>query len=102
MIQLHVPFTNIREIDEPEVKSTVPPEVEDIIILSFGHSILEFEATLYQKFLQLTDGLVVTCREFQEHLQNMEERKIVISTEFLGRRCWVRPSESVIKNEGSW
>ena len=57
---MHLPLIEIREIDEPEAKSIVPPTVEDFIILSFGNSILEFEATLYQKFLQLTDGLIVT------------------------------------------
>ena len=99
---MHVPFTNIREIDEPEAKSIVPPTVEDFIILSFGTSILEFEATLYEKFLQLTDGLVITCREFKEYLQNMEERNIVTSTEFLGKKCWTYLANKERRNEGSW
>ena len=99
---MHVPFTEIREIDEPEVRSTVPPTVEDFIILSFGNSIVEFEATLYEKFLQLTDGLVVTCREFKSYLQNMEERKIVKSTEFLEKKCWTYSGNKHFKNEGSW
>ena len=99
---MHVPFTEIREIDEPEVKSIVPPTVEDYIILSFGNSILEFQATLYEKFLHLTDGLVVTCREFKEYLQNMEERNIVTSTEFLGKKCWTYNANKELRNEGSW
>ncbi len=102
VIELHVSFTKIREIEKPEVKSTVPPVVEDFIILSFGHSILEFETTLYQKFVQLTDGLIVTCREFKEHLKNMEERNIIVATEFLGKKCWAITSKNGIKNEGSW
>jgi len=102
VIHLHVTFTKIKEIEEPEIRSTVPPVVEDLIILSFGHSILEFEATLYQKFLQLTDGLVVTCREFKDHLRNMEERQIVSSTEFLGKKCWALTSNKNIKTESSW
>ena len=93
VIDLHVPFTNIREIENPDVKSTVPPQVEDYILLSFGHSILEFEATLYQKFLQLTDGLIVTCREYKNHLQNMEERGILIASEFIGKKCWTVASK---------
>lgn len=99
---MHAPFIDIKEVDEPVVKSTVPPTVEDFIILSFGNSILEFEATLYQKILQLTDGLIVTCKEFKDHLQNMEERKIVVSTEFLGKKCWTMASSNGIKNESSW
>ncbi len=85
---MHVNITEYNEIEQPEVKNTVPPEIEDMILLSFGHAILEFEATLYQKFLRITNGLVVTCREFQDHLKNMEERGIVNLTEFLGKRCW--------------
>jgi hypothetical protein len=102
VIHLHITFTKIKEIEEPEIKSTVPPVVEDLILLSFGHSMLEFEATLYQKFLHLTDGLGITCSEFKEHLRNMEERQIVISTEFLGKKCCVLASNNEIKNEGSW
>jgi len=99
---MHVPFTRIREVDEPIVKSTVPPTVEDFIILSFGNSVVEFEATLYEKFLQLTDGLIVTCREFKEYLLNMEKRKIVKSTEFLEKKCWTYKGNKQIKTEGSW
>ena len=99
---MHVPFTEIREIEEPEVTSTVPPQIEELILNSFGHAILEFEATLYQKFLHLTNGLVITCREFKDYLQNMEERGIVISTEFLGKKCWAIGSIEEIRNFSSW
>lgn len=75
---------------EQIVLSTVPPLIEDAILLSFGHSILEFEATLYEKFLHLTKGLVLTCQEFKNHLRNMEERDLIVSAEFLGKRCWAR------------
>ncbi|MFW9844772.1 MAG: hypothetical protein ACFFEV_09365 [Candidatus Thorarchaeota archaeon] len=99
---MHVPFTKITEIDEPQVRSTVPPTVEDFIVLSFGNSVVEFEATLYEKFLKLTDGLVVTCREFKSYLLNMEERKIVKSTEFLEKKCWTYSGNKHLKSEGSW
>jgi len=89
---MHVNITKYNKIETPEVSSTVPPEIEDAILLSFGHSILEFEATLYQKFLIITKGLIVTCREFQNHLLNMEERRIIVSTEFLGKKCWAMGS----------
>ena len=80
---------------EQIVLSTVPPLIEDTIILSFGHSIIDFEATLYEKFLHITKGLVITCQEFKEHLANMEERGLVMSVEFLGKRGWSRNPEMV-------
>lgn len=99
---MHLPFTEIKEIDEPEVKSTVPPEVEDLILTSFGNSIMEFQATLYQKFLALTKGLVVTCLEFKAHLRNMEERGIVTSVEFLGKPGWALGDSVSTRNYSSW
>ncbi|TFG29205.1 hypothetical protein EU528_10015 [Candidatus Thorarchaeota archaeon] len=99
---MHIPFTEFKEIEEPEVKSTVPPEIEELILQSFGHSILEFEGTLYMKFLKLTNGLVVTCQEFKDHLKNMEERGIVIETEFLGKRCWAMGANEEIRSYSSW
>jgi len=84
---------------EQIVLSTVPPQIEDTIILSFGHAILEFEATLYEKFLRLTNGIVVTCQDFKEHLKNMEERNLIVSAEFLGKQCWARNREMVSEFE---
>lgn len=80
---------------EQIVLSTVPPLIEDAIILSFGHSMIDFEATLYEKFLHLTNGLVTTCQEYKDHLKNMEERGLIDSVEFLGKRCWARNHEMV-------
>ncbi|MFW9793489.1 MAG: hypothetical protein ACFFEE_04245 [Candidatus Thorarchaeota archaeon] len=80
---------------EQIVLSTVPPLIEDAILLAFGHSILEFEATLYEKFLRLTNGVVVTCQEFKEHLKNMEERSLIVSAEFLGKQCWARNTKFI-------
>lgn len=99
---MHLPFQEIKEIDGPEVKSTVPPEIEDKILLSFGNAVLEFEATLYQKFLILTKGLVVTCVQFKDHLRNMEERGILTSIEFLGKRGWALTSHESIRDPTSW
>ena len=99
---MHVNSTEYNEIKQPEAKSTVPPQIEELILLSFGHAILEFEATLYQKFLHLTNGLVITCSEFKDHLQNMEERELVIATEFLGKKSWALGSNVEIKNFSSW
>ena len=94
---------NARIVETPRgekiVLSTVPPLVEDTILLAFGNSIVDFEATLYEKFLHLTNGLVVTGKEFREHLKNMEERGIVISAELLGKRCWARSPELIPNHE---
>ena len=99
---MHLPFTKFKEIDEPEVMSTVPPEVEELILTSFGNSIIEFQAALYQKFLVLTKGLVVTCLQFKAHLQNMEERGIVSSIVFLGKPGWALEDNENIRNYSSW
>ncbi|MFX1559891.1 MAG: hypothetical protein ACFFBL_04840 [Promethearchaeota archaeon] len=93
---------NARIVETPTgeqiVLSTVPPMIEDLIILSFGHAIIEFEATLYEKFLRLTKGVLVTCNEFKAYLQNMEERGILVSSEFLEKRCWSMNPEFMPEN----
>lgn len=93
---------NARIVETPYgekiVLSTVPPLIEDAILLSFGHAIIDFEATLYEKFLRLTNGLVVTHQEFEEYLANMEERGIIASAEFMGKRCWAVAPELVPNN----
>jgi len=76
------------EYDQNEIVNTVPPEIEDTILLSFGHAIVEFENTLYHKFQHLTRGIVLTKKEFIDHLENMEERSLVVSGIFLGKKCW--------------
>ena len=94
---------NARIVETPYgeqiVLSTVPPLIEDTILLSFGHSIIDFEATLYEKFLHITKGLVITCEEFREHLANMEEREIIVSADFMGKRCWARSPELIPDDE---
>jgi hypothetical protein len=77
----------------PEVVSIVPPEIEEDILTSFGHAIVEFEDTLYIKFQHLTKGIVLTKKEFIEYLENMEERGIVVSGDFLGKKCWAMGSD---------
>jgi hypothetical protein len=93
---------NARIVETPTgekiVLSTVPPLIEDAILLSFGHSIIEFEATLYEKFLRLTRGVLVTCQEFKDHLENMEERGIIVSSEFMEKRCWSRNPDYITED----
>jgi hypothetical protein len=87
VIYLNARITDIK-YDQNEIVNTVPPEIEDTILLSFGHAIVEFEETLYKKFQHLTRGIVLNKREFIEHLENMEQRGIVVSGIFLGKKCW--------------
>ena len=68
--------------------NTVPPEIEELILWAFGNAIIEFEATLYEKFHILSGEIVIGKNEFRWYLENMEERGIVASSEFKGIRSW--------------
>jgi hypothetical protein len=72
--------------------NTVPPEVEQKILWSFGNAIIEFESTLYEKFRIISGGIILSMNEFRWHLENMEERGILVSSKFLGLRSWSRLS----------
>lgn len=62
---------------------------EETIIRSFGWAIIEFEATLYQKFLLMSaDSSLVTEEQFKKHLLQMEARGLVASLDFQGKRVW--------------
>ena len=71
-------------------KSTVPPEIEQKILWAFGDSIIEFEAALYEKLHLMAEDIVLGMNEFRWHLENMEERGILKSSEFRGVRSWSR------------
>ena len=71
-----------------EVMNTGPTEIEETILMSFGHSIIDFEDTLFEKFQHLTKGIVLSRSEFLDNLHNMEERGILASGMFLGKKCW--------------
>ena len=57
---------------------------------AFGKAIIEFEATLYQKFHILSGDIVVGKNEFRWHLENMEERGFLASSEYKGVSSWSR------------
>jgi hypothetical protein len=80
------------EFDQTEIVNIVPPEIRETILISFGHAVVEFEDSLYMKFQHLTKGIVLTKREFIEHLENMEDQGIVSSGTFLGKKCWTMKS----------
>ncbi len=77
------------DIDEIPV-NTVPQEVENLILWAFGKSIIEFEATLYEKFHLISKDIVLGKNEFLWHLENMEERGVLKSCEFKGIHSWSR------------
>ena len=89
-----MPQLDAREIESFNIHeipvNTVPPEIERIIIWSFGHSIIEFESVLYEKFHIIAKDFVVGKNEFLWHLENMEERGVLVSSKFKGVRSWSR------------
>lgn len=88
---IYLEIVDARITGIPQVPpNTVPPEVEDLILWAFGKAIIEFEATLFQKFNLLCGDIILNKNEFQWHLKNMEERGLVKSSEFRGVRSWSR------------
>lgn len=69
---------------------TVPPQIEELILWAFGKSIIEFEVTLYQKFHIISGDIICGKNQFHWHLQNMEERGILKSSEYKGIPSWSR------------
>ena len=63
----------------------------------FGYEVMQFDLiNAPTTFQQLMSHM------FKEYLKNMEERKIVKSTEFLGKKCWTYAGNKSSKYEGSW
>ena len=75
--------------------SEVPPseeierEIERDIIRSFGSSVIEFEAVLFQKFVILAGPQsVLTEGMFRKHLTRMHSKGYISPLEFQGKRSW--------------
>ncbi|MFW9965865.1 MAG: hypothetical protein ACFFEA_01800 [Candidatus Thorarchaeota archaeon] len=62
--------------------NTVSPQVEELIMWAFGKTLIEFGATLYQKFHILSGNIIIVKNEFRWHLENMEERGLLKSSDF--------------------
>ncbi|MHA1481125.1 MAG: hypothetical protein ACTSQZ_06860 [Candidatus Thorarchaeota archaeon] len=63
----------------------------DGIIQSFGSSIIEFEAVLYQKFLRLSGAHSLTSEKgFRKLLSEMHADGYIAPIEFQGKQCWKR------------
>ncbi|MDH4213193.1 MAG: hypothetical protein OEV85_04680 [Candidatus Thorarchaeota archaeon] len=66
-------------------------EIEIAIVRSFGWSIIDFEAVLYQKFLVLSAATSLMTEDmFRKHLKNMQAKGYVVPVEFQGKRAWKR------------
>ena len=62
------------------VKSTVPPEIENKILMAFGNKIVVEERELYDMFHLISGDIQLTPIEFVWYLENMEERGLVASS----------------------
>jgi hypothetical protein len=66
-------------------------EIEIAIVRSFGWSIIDFEAVLFQKFLVLSATTSLMTEEmFRKHLKSMQAKGYVVPVDFQGKRAWKR------------
>jgi hypothetical protein len=66
-------------------------DIEIAIVRSFGWSIIEFEAALFQKFLLLSAATSLMTEDmFRKHLKNMQAKGYVAPVDFQGKRAWKR------------
>jgi hypothetical protein len=66
-------------------------EIEIAIVRSFGWSIIDFEAVLFQKFLVLSASTSLMTEDmFRKHLRNMQAKGYVVPVDFQGKRAWKR------------
>ncbi len=67
----------------------VENEIELGIIRSFGWSIIEFEASLFQKFLHISaPASIITEQDFKKHLNEMHSKGYISPLDFQGKRAW--------------
>ncbi|MHA1136670.1 MAG: hypothetical protein ACTSSE_09300 [Candidatus Thorarchaeota archaeon] len=66
-------------------------EIEVGVVRTFGWSVIEFEAVLYQKFLVMSAASsLMTEDRFKKHLRNMEAKGFISPVDFQGKRAWKR------------
>lgn len=64
-------------------------EIEIAIVRSFGWSIIDFEAALYQKFLVVSASTSLMTEDmFRKHLKDMHAKGYLVPVEFQGKRAW--------------
>jgi len=65
--------------------------LERDILYAFGSALIEFEETLFHKYLLLSaTGSLITREIFQEHLRNMEKKGYLSKAYLHGKVCWKR------------
>lgn len=75
--------TDARTIEPSEddsIESTVPPVIENKILMAFGNSVVVEERELYDMFHVISGDIQLTPIEFVWYLENMEERGLVASS----------------------
>ncbi|MHA2372106.1 MAG: hypothetical protein ACXAEB_03755 [Candidatus Thorarchaeota archaeon] len=76
-------------MSEAPPSEEVEREIERDVIRSFGSSIIEFEAVLFQKFLIFSGPRsVLTEGMFRKHLTRMHSKGYISPLDFQGRRSW--------------
>ena len=66
-------------------------EIEIAVVRTFGWSVIEFEAVLYQKFLVMSASKsLMTEDRFRKHLMSMEAKGFISPVEFQRKRAWKR------------
>ncbi len=66
-------------------------EIEIAVVRTFGWSVIEFEAVLFQKFLVMSaPRSLMTEDMFRKHLKGMEAKGYLTPVEFQGKRAWKR------------
>jgi hypothetical protein len=72
-----------------EMITISPTPLETNVIRAFGWSLIEFEMTLYQKFLNISvDGSLLTFEKFKEILREMESKGYLQELQFQGRTAY--------------
>ena len=66
-------------------------DAETSVVHSFGSAIIEFEETIFQKFLIMSGpNSLMTKERFSKILSRMYSKGYIAPLEFLGRRAWRR------------
>ncbi len=74
---------------EYDMRYSMPNPLETNVIRAFGWSLIEFEMTLYQKFLSLSiEGSLMAFEEFKEILRNMESKGFLQELSFQGKKAF--------------
>ena len=66
-------------------------EIEIAVVRTFGWSVIEFEAVLFQKYLFMSAAKSLMTEDmFRKHLMNMEAKGYIAPVDFQGKRAWKR------------